>query len=160
MKIGIISDVHDHQLNLKKVLKYFEKNGIRIILFCGDVCAASTLQLIKNFDLEVHLVFGNVDDKLNLMLKKPENVKIYNFFGEAEIEKRKVFFTHFPEIADLAVNSKKYDAIFYGHTHEAKVEKVEKVWKVNPGDLMGLKAKPSFAIYDLKREEVKIKWLK
>ena len=160
MKIGIISDVHDHQTNLKKVLEYFEKNEIKIVLFCGDVCAASTLQLVKDFDLKIHLVLGNVDDKLNLWLKKPENVQVYPFFGEIELDNRKIFFTHFPEIAELAVSSKKYHAVFYGHTHEAKIEKVENCWKVNPGDLMGLKGKPSFAIYDLEKDEVEIKWLK
>lgn len=67
MKIVIVSDIHNNEANLKKVLDYCarESAGRRIetIICCGDLASKDTLDfLCNNFSGTVHYTFGNMDN--------------------------------------------------------------------------------------------------
>ena len=53
--------------------------------------------------------------------------------------------------------SGEYDAIFYGHNHLRKREKIGETWVVNPGEICAQKTgECSFAIYDSISNEVEM----
>ena len=62
-KIAIISDIHNNEVNLKKVLDYCVQNKIEKIICCGDLASMETLDFLNdNFSGELFFTFGNMDN--------------------------------------------------------------------------------------------------
>lgn len=172
MKIAIVSDSHDNIVNIEKALTWINHQGIEILLHCGDLCAPSTLTkaILPQFSGQIYLVHGNVGDAelLEKMAKDLKNVTIYGQIGETEVGGKKIAFTHFPEKAKELAESGRYDFVFCGHTHQPWIEKLEIkmpngnskiVLLANPGTLVGMFYKASFAVYDLAVEKLELKIL-
>lgn len=154
MKIAIISDSHDNIANMEKALQWINKEGIKTIIHCGDLCAPSILRevIIPNFCGEIHLVHGNVGDAeaLEKIAKNFKNVHIYNWHysiharrmikkqgtimgcGEIELNGIKIAFTHTPNNAKTLAQTGKYDYVFYGHTHKPWIEQIPITNKQTP----------------------------
>jgi uncharacterized protein len=180
MKIAIISDIHNNEVNLKKVLNYCRDNKIETIICCGDLANKETLDfLADNFSGTVHYTFGNMDEgqlKDFALGNKYKNIIVYKDYGKVEIESnrvksdaaldhatRRIAFVHFPEIAKDLCETGKYNFVFYGHTHKPWVEKINNCALLNPGNVAGEIFPPTFAVLDLensKYELIKIHELK
>lgn len=149
MKIAIIADTHDNLKNFEKALNWIKNEKIKLIFHCGDISNQETIDFAnKNFDGEIKYVKGNADWNLDL----PEK-------DEMEFNKKKIAFTHFPDIAKKLSQSGKYDLVFYGHTHRPWDEKIGETHMVNPGELAGQFTKPTFAIYDTSTGTLELKIL-
>lgn len=164
MKIAIISDTHDNLPNFKKALEWIKKNRIKVLIHCGDISTTETLkEALRDFSGKTYFVFGNMDfDRLQIrndISKNLPQVQCFNDIGELEIDKKKIAFSHFTELAKKLAKSKKYDIVFYGHSHKPWQEKIGKTRLVNPGNLAGLFYKPTFAIYDTKSDKLELKIL-
>lgn len=164
MKIAVVSDTHDNIPNFKKAVSFIEKNKIKLLIHCGDICRVSTLkEILEGFLGEIHIVFGNVDTDRSKIIKISKEdlpqVKVWGRTGEININNKTIAFCHFPELAkDLALK-RKYDLVFYGHTHKPWEEKVNETRLVNPGNLAGIFHKPTFALYDTKTDKLELKIL-
>lgn len=157
MKIGIISDTHDRIQETKKVMEKITEKGCKTLIHCGDFCAPFIVEELANFKGKVHCCFGNTDDRFFSTKIAIENgIDLQGDIGEIEIDNKKIAFVHFPQIAEAFVLTKKYDIVFHGHTHESRKEKINNTWLVNPGEIMGYKGPPTYAIYDTKTNEVEI----
>lgn len=164
MKIAIISDSHDNLANLKKVISFIEKGGVKILIHCGDITTLQTLRkAFLKFKGEVNIVFGNADkahlDIENLPKKEFKNIKFWGDLGELKIDGKKIAFLHSPKRAYFLAKSQKYDIVFYGHLHKAWIKNVGKTKLVNPGELAGVFFKPTFAIYNTKTDKIELKIL-
>lgn len=173
MKIAIISDVHNNETNLKKVLDHCKKNKIKKIICCGDLASEETLDFMAdNFSPpaggEIFYTFGNMDEGhfSNLAMKQYnnsekdftayKNVKIFRKYGEITIENKTIAFVHFPDKAKKLAEGGNYDFVFYGHTHKPWTETVEARRKqhvfncilLNPGNVAGEIYLPTFAIWE------------
>ena len=158
MKVAIISDVHNNEVNLAKVLDFCKKEEIKTIVCCGDLASRETLDFMNdNFFGNILYTFGNADyDDLRELAKEKKYRQTYLFenFGEAVIEKRSVAFVHFPDIAKNLARTGKYDFIFYGHTHkpwiaEGKADQGGKKYTIlNPGTTAGEIYPPTFAVWE------------
>lgn len=156
MKIGIISDSHDRIENLNKALDRL-KNSAKVLIHCGDFCAPFMMPELARFNRDVHCVFGNTDDRFTSVKKANESgIHLHGNTAKLELGGKKILVNHYPEIAQAFVLTGEYDAVFYGHNHTAKKEKINNPFLVNPGDIMGLNNKPSFAIYDTELNDVEI----
>jgi len=158
MKIAILSDIHDNIWNLKKVLKRIKKEKCEAILFCGDYCAPTVAKLIIELKLPTYAVFGNVDGAHYEITKLAENLSYYYQFkemAEVELGGKKIALCHYPQLAEGLAHTGKYDAVFHGHTHKARQEKIGKTLIVNPGEVMGMKGKCFFGVYETKTNEFK-----
>lgn len=164
MKIAIISDSHDNMLNLVKVFQWFEENGVKIVLHCGDIGYPRTLiRVTENYKGMVHFVLGNMDCK-DLFEKEFDNktfnnLKFYGETGEIEIENIKMAFCHKPDKAEKLAKSGKYDIVFYGHTHTPWIKKIGQVFLINPGELAGQRSQATFALYDIGNKRLDLKLL-
>jgi hypothetical protein len=157
MKIAIISDVHNNETNLKKVLNYCGREKISALICCGDLASMETLDfLCDNFSGEVFYTFGNMDNgQLCDFEFVPEykNAKIFQNFGETEINKKKIAFVHFPDKAKKLCGAGKYDFVFFGHTHKPWVEKIENCTLLNPGNVAGEIYPPTFAVWNTENDK-------
>jgi len=168
MLITIISDVHNNEVNLQKVLNYCKDNNISTIICCGDLASDETLEFLNNnFSGVIYYTFGNMD---NDHLRKYEDVKkykstvLYNDFGETEIDGKKIAFVHYPEKAKKLCETGKYDFVFYGHTHKPWVAYAEtsddqekkKCTMLNPGNVTGDFYLPTFAVWNTSNDNFRL----
>ena len=186
MKIAIISDTHDNLANLKKAISFINKERIKILIHCGDIFKPETLREgLKGYQGKIYIIFSKADASFSEIpedsFENLPRVKIYEEFGEIKINKRKIAFCHFPEIAKGLAKSQKHGLVFYGHTHKPWEEtphqspegeqvpygagkhgtgqEIGKTRLVNPGNLAGIFYKPTFAIYDTKTDKLQLKIL-
>lgn len=165
--IAIISDSHDNVPNLEKALEYINDQNIKTLIHCGDICSPTVLKRIiePNFKGQIYLVHGNVSDRNRLeeYVKKYDNVQLCGDSGSIEMSGRKITFCHFPDEAKKLARSRKYDIVFYGHTHKPwlSYEKLNgrRVKLVNPGTLAGMFYKATFAIYYPETDKLELKIL-
>jgi len=147
MKIAIISDIHNNEVNLKKVLDFCARENVEAIVCCGDLASKEVLDLMNdNFSGKIYYTFGNADydDVTNLWTGSTKkrvsdsdekvvykNTFLYKDFGEAIVENKssspaegeagrgwRIAFVHYPDIAKSLARTGKYDFVFYGHTHK------------------------------------------
>ncbi|MEM8899863.1 MAG: metallophosphoesterase family protein [Bacteroidota bacterium] len=175
MKIGIISDIHDHVHHLTPALSYLQPHTD--CLFClGDLCSPFVLGMLgRLYDKPVHLVMGNNDADLFRMMtvaSKKENAHLYmhgesahlvlddNQFKPFSVRKDQprdaftVGLTHFPDIAISMHKSGIYQLVCYGHDHTQNHPYAAPPLLVNPGSIMGYQPgkdqylPPEFCILD------------
>uniref|UniRef100_A0A7C4EPM1 Phosphoesterase n=1 Tax=Thermodesulfovibrio aggregans TaxID=86166 RepID=A0A7C4EPM1_9BACT len=136
MVIGIISDTHDHMDNIRKALKIFKENNVKVILHAGDFVSPFTWRVFKDFDGEFYGVFGNNDgDKL--LLRKMYGDRIQNQIREIDIKNKRIALMHEPQMIDSLAKSGNFDIVVYGHMHEVDIRKVGNTLILNPGEACG-----------------------
>jgi len=149
MEIAIVADTHDNLKNLEKALNWINKEGIELILHCGDISRQETIDFIaKKFQGEIKYVKGNADYNLDLLNSL-----------ELEVDGKKIWFDHYPEEAKRMALSGKYDLALYGHTHRPWDKVYGNCHMINPGELAGQFYKPTFAVYDTKTQMLELKIL-
>lgn len=160
MKIAIISDVHNNEVNLKKVLDFCAKEKIKTIICCGDLASQEALHFVtKNFSGDFYYTFGNMDDDYLREfehIKEYKNVKIFHNFGEAKIDGKKIAFVHYPNVAGKLAESERYDFVFHGHTHKPWEESIGQCKILNPGNVAGELYLPTFAVWDTNNDKFEL----
>lgn len=156
MKIGIISDTHEEIEKVEKVINILKEKGCSELIHCGDLCAPFMIEEIAKFKGKVHCILGNVGDEWMTSEKARKfSVNYQRDLLELEIDGKKIAVHHYPQIAEALAKTGKYNVVFYGHNHIPKKEKLGNCWLVNPGEILGWKGKPKFAIYDTELNEIK-----
>ena len=151
MKIGIITDSHDHRENLEKAVNVFNNAGVEKVLHAGDLVAPFTKRELDKLTMPLVCVFGNNDGE-RLGLKQVFG-EIYVPPLEMTLAGRKICLMHEPDNLEAVAKSGYYDVIIYGHTHEVDIRK-EKSLILNPGESCDwLTGKSHIAILDLKSLE-------
>ena len=152
MQVAVISDVHDNIWKLEAVLEHINEMGAEVIIFCGDFCAPFTLkQIADGFSGPVHCVFGNNDgDKwfLSRIAASAEDVTLHGELAELTLGERRIAVNHYPHISQGLAASGRYDAVFFGHSHERHLERVGNTLLLNPGEVMGRLGPSTYALYD------------
>ena len=169
MKLGIISDIHDNIVNLKKAIEVLNNEQVKKVYFCGDLVSPFTLKWFKDFQEPIKAVFGNNEgDKVGIQ-RRINKYRLNLEYGpkqglifEDKIQSFNlaVFHGHSYEITTALVDSSKYNLLFTGHTHEPHIKKLKnKIW-INPGSVTGFAEKvwnkPSMAIFDINTKKGKI----
>src|SRR5687767_3517074 len=100
MKIGIISDSHDHREHMAAAVAEAKSLGAEAILHCGDLVAPSTLHAITGLGLPIHLIHGNnTGDLFNLsrFAQEPRNrVQYYGQDASLTLANKRIFLVHYP----------------------------------------------------------------
>jgi uncharacterized protein len=152
MFIAIISDIHNNETNLQKVLNYCKEKEIDTVICCGDLASDETLEFMNdNFSGTIHYTFGNMDNEQLREFKfmdEYRNTILYKDFGETVLDGKKIAFVHFPEDARVLAASGKFDFVFHGHTHKPWEEMVGNCKVLNPGNVAGEIFLPTFAIWN------------
>lgn len=163
MKYGVFSDSHDNFYNLEKAIKLVEERGIKTIFHLGDFCAPGAVRTMTNHkEIEWICIWGNNEGaKAQIVLEQKNNPNFdiaKESFRELEIEGKKIFLVHFPELAKHAAATGSYQAVFYGHDHQSKIEKLDNgTLLADPGEISGMATgQPSFGIWDSQTNEFEI----
>jgi putative phosphoesterase len=162
MRIAAISDTHDNEDRTKALVKEFnEKVKPDAVIHCGDLISPFILVALNQLKCPVYICFGYQDGgegSFALFEKKGPNIIFSTGQGTrfGEIKEEKVAYIHTPVLARALASTGDYVAVFYGHTHKAKIEKVGNCWLVNPGEIMGRQNNPTYVIYDTKLNKPEI----
>lgn len=158
MKLGVLSDTHNHLTNLQKALRAFRQAGVETVLHCGDL---SDLQIgLQLVEFRVICTFGNNDWNANEIQNSLLAFDSQNFGGtifRGEIGGVKIAATHghlSGEWENLA-QSGEFAYVFRGHTHRRSDQRVGITRVINPGALGGTHYESrSFVILDLESSQL------
>ena len=61
MKILVISDSHGNIANLKHVMGFGKKIGVKAVIHCGDWDNIESVEAVLSFGIPLYTVLGNAD---------------------------------------------------------------------------------------------------
>ncbi len=161
--IGVLSDTHDALANLAKAIAFFNRKRVSMVVHCGDWISPFTLAHYMELQAPLYGVFGNNDgDKfrhLRFAQKHDMRLVVEDQLLVLPIAGRKIAVYHgdYRAIVDALIKCGEYDAVFHGHDHLPKVERVGNVLSLNPGTLLDYTSQEiqgaSAALYDAMKNE-------
>jgi len=158
MRVCIVSDSHDASPRLAAAVERARAWDAEVILHCGDIIGPNTLRAAMQVGLPMHVVHGNnLGDVLGLAGLAAESAGRLRYHGDharLTLGGRRIFMTHYPDIARGMAATGEYDAVFCGHSHRAAIDMLPNVAGgrtpvVNPGTVAGIGAPATFALGDL-----------
>lgn len=151
MKLAIFSDTHDNIWKLDSALG--EIAEVDVLVHCGDLCSPFMIKRLGEAAAgrPIHIVWGNNDGDTHLMCQVasqyPE-IHLHGPMAQLTIDGVRIAVNHYPEIARPLAASGSYDLVCYGHDHTAYQGRSGECVLLNPGELMGLYGKTTFAVFD------------
>ncbi len=150
MKIGIMSDTHDHLENIRKCVEVFNEKEVDYVLHLGDYVSPNAVIACQGIKLAG--IFGNNDgDKFRLVTafnRIHGNIK-GDFY---EFEEDSITFACYhgsePQITDALIKCGKYDVVIYGHTHHCRNETSGSTLVLNPGTAHGFEGKATIMVFN------------
>ncbi len=143
MKIGVLSDSHNHLSNLQAALSVFRHENVTTLIHCGDLTTPETAAALG--ELRVLHSQGNGDYAWGEIRRVLTGLNPLNFSGlvfEGEIDGVPIAITHghLPRKVEDLLSSQLYRYVFCGHSHRRLDESHGISRLINPGALGGLKA--------------------
>jgi len=160
MKIGLLSDTHNHLPETQRALDLLLRQGAEHLVHCGDV-GEDVMDLISATCMEhgirAHVAIGNCDSQVDMrFLPHPSGIERGTCL-EWEMESRRCCVLHGDNARQFAhtVESNRLDYIFKGHTHRAEDRQIGRTRILNPGSPVRPRGgPPSVAILDLSTDAV------
>lgn len=158
MKIGIISDTHEHMPKIRKAVALFNRENVGVVLHAGDIISPITAKEFSALRAPLIAVFGNNDgDRLFLTDRFRGIGKFYPKKFEGSFGRKKILLIHEPDMLGALSGSGNYDVIIYGHTHRPEISWRGSTLIINPGEGGGwLTGKCTLALLDTKTMKPKL----
>ena len=165
MKLGILSDTHDHIPNLQKAISEFNKQGVELVIHCGDWASPFMPYFTKGLKCKILSIFGNNEgDHFNFINREyPEEVEFHKEILVTQQAGKRLAVYHGTkqEITEALIACGEYDAVFTGHTHMPVVVSIGKTLHVNPGTLGFFRGgklidDPTIAVYNTETNTAEI----
>jgi len=160
MRLAIISDIHENFHNLFRALEEMEKRGVEQILCLGDLMNAGIAKILVHHHIPTFMIWGNNDgekvDIVKASYREGSQLTVsLNTYDFLERGGKKIFISHYDDLAKPMAESGRYNAVFFGHNHIVSKEQVGKCHLVNPGEICAQKSgKATMAIYDTEDNSV------
>jgi len=137
MKVGIISDTHDHTENVLAAIEIFNDQQVDYVFHAGDFTTAFTATNFAQLKTaRFRAVLGNMDGSGKKIKKAAAGFggEICDLACQATIQNRHIYMIHKNDRLDEALALKQYDLVIYGHTHHPDIRWVDNTLLVNPGE--------------------------
>lgn len=138
MRIGIVSDTHNHLGNVSRIVELFNDAGVERVVHTGDITQAKTLRIFSELRAPLVGVFGNNDRERDSL---DEACKRYGFrFSDPPLQlgwaERRIAVLHDP--LELTPELRlRCDVILHGHTHRRVIDRSNGSIVFNPGECAG-----------------------
>lgn len=157
MRIGLISDTHDHVIRIRESISILNRAAVNLVIHAGDYCSPFAVRELERLEAPVHGITGNNDGDLYQLQRAFAEIgaRLESQWWETVLAGRRVLVMHEPRgIEDVAAGGS-YDLIVFGHTHEPNSRRMAETLIVNPGEVCGwLGGIGSLAVYDSDDHEV------
>ena len=153
MKIGIILDTHDRLPFIDRAIRKMNEKEVDLVLHAGDYCAPFAAFRFKPLKAKMIGVFGNNDAEKELLRRnfKDIGVEIRGRFAEIKVDGLKIALLHGEEteLLNSLLNTRSYNVVIYGHTHQSEIRRKNGVLVINPGEACGyLSGKATIGLLD------------
>ena len=159
MLIGVVSDTHNNQKNIGKIISLFNKENISLVIHTGDITNSDSLDRFSELNADLIGVYGNNDrneEGLN-------DIAVQNNFQFQEppslitLCDKNIAIFHEPDvISNFLSENKDIDIVIHGHTHRYRHEVVDDILFFNPGESAGMqKGKNAIGIINLNNLEAR-----
>lgn len=158
MKYLIVSDIHGCAPQLEKVIEFFNREKVDMLLILGDILnygprngvpeglnAPKIAEMLNGMSDRIVAIRGNCDSEVDQMLLQFPMMADYAMVVD---NGKRMFLTHGHNINEENIPA--CDIFFYGHTHRQKIEKREGITICNTGSITFPKDgnPPTFATYE------------
>lgn len=136
MRIGILSDTHDHRKRTARAVAALVAGGAEALIHCGDLTGPEIVR--ECAVLPCSFVFGNNDfDQATLRAGIDEiGATCLGPGGEIELGGRRLAVTHGDSLREVRrLLSAGPDYLFYGHSHRLSDTRQGRARLINPGAL-------------------------
>ena len=151
MRIGVVSDTHNHLANVARIVEILNEAGVERVVHTGDITQAKTLQLLAGLEIPVFGVFGNNDLERESLERECREQGLHFVDPPLIVEwaSRRVLVTHDP--SELAADALlDVDLLLHGHDHRYASEARDGTLWFNPGECAGhLRGWNAIGIVDL-----------
>lgn len=155
MKIAVISDIHENVHNLIQAIEMIEKEKCEVLFCLWDVGRSKLFEIMFMLNIPVYFTFGNHDgnvikDTKMLLGHKPWGyVRSNGLYQKIKLDGKRMFITHYDELAKIVAKSWEFDVCFGGHEHLTFEESFWNCLCVNPWEITGTRTStPWFYIYE------------
>lgn len=150
-----MSDAHDNWDTLSEAVSKSNEIGCEYLLFAGDLMSKDGLYIISKFNGTVYFTKGNNDKFLTNDFYYSNKINFYSEYFDGNLNKVRVFMSHYPEESKRRALTDNHDLCVYGHTHIIYQKNINRTVLVNPGEIYGERtSKKSFMIYNAETKEV------
>jgi len=142
LKIGLISDTHDHVEGIRKAIRIFQVQGVDRILHLGDLCRPDTAWEFT--EISTAYILGN-NETDQAALRRALNAAGVEYLGEQaeiQIDGKLLCLYHGTRnsTVDRLIQSQKYDYLLKGHSHAIEDVAIGRTRVLNPGSIYRAKA--------------------
>jgi len=158
MKIGILSDSHGKNDRLASALKLLVGGGAEVLVHCGDIGSAWSVELLGQAGPPAYLVMGNIDRHADDLQTSAQRCGVHLGWEVVEVPigpDRYLLATHGhdEQLLDELITGQQFPFICHGHTHHARNQQIGKIRVINPGALHNTR-RCSVALLDTAAGEV------
>ncbi len=132
----IISDSHDNLDKVRNAVKIAHQYQVSAVFHLGDFVSPFVIPILLSDEYEFFGVFGNNDGD-RLFVQEKAKGRILRSPNWITFQDKKIYLMHEPRALYPALESQKYDFVFFGHTHRLAIKGYGKSLAINPGESCG-----------------------
>jgi len=158
MRVGVVSDTHDNQRNVRRIVELLAAARVERVIHTGDFTRPGTLELLAQVGVPFFGVFGNNDVAREELQRAAARCGAELAAPPLELRwsGRRIAVVHDPE-AHRTLDLGHGDVLLHGHQHRQVIERADGRLILNPGECAGwLEGRNSIGVLDLASLEVEI----
>jgi putative phosphoesterase len=151
MRIGVVSDTHNHLRNVARIVAIFDAARVEAVVHTGDITQPKTLHALARLASPLVGVYGNNDlERPGLEQACAETgARFRDGWLELDWAARRILVVHDPKEIP-AERCRGFDVLLHGHEHRTTFERRANLLVVNPGECAGhLPGHNSVGVLDL-----------
>jgi putative phosphoesterase len=138
MRIGVISDTHNHLPNTRRIVELLNEARVERVVHTGDITQVKTLRLLAGLEAPLYAVYGNNDLEREALESASRELAIHLVDPPLRVRwaDRDIVVVHDP--ADLGSELLAgVDIAIHGHDHRHRSERQFGALVFNPGECAG-----------------------
>ncbi|NLZ29820.1 MAG: metallophosphoesterase [Methanomicrobiales archaeon] len=162
MRIGILSDTHDHIEMVDAAVGQLNKERVDLVLHAGDYISPFVIPRLARLKSPMIGVLGNNDGDhhlLTMRFAEHEHLSLRGSFAAITAGGMTIGLLHGDdrELLQALIGREAFDVVVHGHTHQVRVRRSGRTLVVNPGEACGyLTGKPTIAVLDTVARNVEL----
>ncbi len=139
MRIGVVSDTHDHLPNVSRIVELFNAARVEHVVHTGDITQAKTLEVLSGLDAPLHGVYGNNDLERQSLEAAAARLDFQICDPPLELSwaDRRIQVFHDPREFERGSIDAQPALILHGHDHRHRLERRNGTTIFNPGECAG-----------------------
>jgi putative phosphoesterase len=161
MRIGVVSDTHNHLRNVERIVELFNQAAVDRVVHTGDITQAKTLDVLAGLDSPLCGVYGNNDLERDALENAARRTGIELVDPPLRVTwaERRIVVVHDPLDLDVPAIGLMGDeeVALHGHDHRLVWERRSQTVVFNPGECAGhMQGRNAVGILDLSSLEMEL----